>query len=260
MTRTLDPVWNHFKKSAERKTDQAGTKQHYIATCNFCDTIMTGQPKRMKIHLNKNCPNVPLEVKNQYKNKDKEQESFDINDDNTDDNTEDNVSNEKEEIDTAIARAFYASGIPLATIENPFIIQALHKINPEYHPPSRKSLSTTLLEKEYKQVSADMKKQIKNSNYICLTSDGWTNIHQQPIINFMITTPQPIFWKALESKENSHTGEYIAEQFDIVIKEIGISKIAAVITDNASNMKKAHSILQKDYPNIIFLGNNFYLI
>ena len=45
MTRTLDPVWNHFKKSTERKTDQAGTKQHYIATCNFCDTIMTGQPK-----------------------------------------------------------------------------------------------------------------------------------------------------------------------------------------------------------------------
>ncbi|CAB5193535.1 unnamed protein product [Rhizophagus irregularis] len=250
MTRTLDPVWDYFKKSTERKTDQAGTKQHYTATCNFCDTIMTGQPKRMKIHLNKNCLNVPLEVKNQYKNKDKEQESSDVDND----NTEDNVSNEKEEIDTAIARAFYASGIPLATIENPFIIQALHKINPEYHPPSQKSLSTTLLEKEYKQVSADMKKQIKNSNYICLTSDGWTNIHQQPIINFMITTPQPIFWKALESKENSHTGEYIAEQFDIVIKEIGISKIAAVITDNASNMKKAHSILQKDYPNIIFLG------
>src|SRR4051794_18047401 len=69
MTRTLDPVWNHFKKSTERKTDQAGTKQHYIATCNFCNITMTEQPKRMKIHLNKNCSNVPLEVKNQYKNK-----------------------------------------------------------------------------------------------------------------------------------------------------------------------------------------------
>ncbi|CAB4443769.1 unnamed protein product, partial [Rhizophagus irregularis] len=89
-----------------------------------------------------------------------------------DDNTEDNVNNEKEEIDTAIACAFYVNGIPLAIIENPFIIQVLHKINPEYHPPSQKSLLTTLLEKEYKQVSANMKKQIKNSNYICLTSDG----------------------------------------------------------------------------------------
>jgi hypothetical protein len=132
MTHTLDPVWNHFKKSTERRTDQAGTKQHYIVTCNFCNTIMTEQPKRIKIHLNKNYPNV--QVKNQYKNKDKEQESSDIDNDNDNThNTEDNVSNEKEEIDTAIACAFYASGIPLATIKNPFIIQALHKINPEYH-------------------------------------------------------------------------------------------------------------------------------
>ncbi|RGB30242.1 hypothetical protein C1646_765575 [Rhizophagus diaphanus] len=72
---------------------------------------MTGQPKRIKIHLNKNCSNVLLEVKNQYKNKDKEQESSD----DDDDNTEDNISNEKEEIDTAIAHAFYANGILLAT-------------------------------------------------------------------------------------------------------------------------------------------------
>src|SRR2546423_15168426 len=157
MTRTLDPVWNHFKKSTERKTDQAGTKQHYIATCNFCNITIIGQPKRMKIHLNKNCSNVPLEVKNQYKNKDKEQESSDVDDD----NTENNVSNEKEEIDIAIACAFYTSEILLATIKNPFIIQALHNIHSEYHPPSQKLLSTTLLEKEYKQVSADMKKQIK---------------------------------------------------------------------------------------------------
>ena len=114
----------------------------------------------MKIHLNKNCSNVLLEVKNQYKNKDKEQESSDVNND----NTEDNVSNEKEEIDIAIACTFYASRILLVTIENPFIIQALHKINSEYHPPSQKLLSTTLLEKEYKQVSADMKKQIIISN------------------------------------------------------------------------------------------------
>ncbi|RGB27735.1 hypothetical protein C1646_768746, partial [Rhizophagus diaphanus] len=74
MTRIPEPVWNYFKKSTERKIDQAGTKQHYIVT-----------------------------FKNQYKNKDKEQESSDVGDN----NTEDNVSNEKEEIDIAIARAFY---------------------------------------------------------------------------------------------------------------------------------------------------------
>jgi len=54
MTHILVPVLNHFKKSTERKTDQAGRKQHYIATCNFCNITMIGQPKRIKIHLNKN--------------------------------------------------------------------------------------------------------------------------------------------------------------------------------------------------------------
>jgi Protein of unknown function (DUF 659)/BED zinc finger len=254
MPRTSDPVWDHFEKSAERKKHTAGTQQHYIAKCNYCETELSGQPIRLKDHLSKHCLNVPTEVKEKYSLnlKSNEQGTIDNNDDDENDSVDE--KEEKEEIDTKLARAFYASGIPLATIENPFVIEALHKINPNYHLPSRKVLSTNLLEKEYKAVSANIKQQIKNANYTCLISDGWTNIHQEPIINFMITTPQPIFWKALETKESSHTGEYIAQQFDIVIKEIGVSKIAAVITDNASNMKKAHSILQKDYPNIIFLG------
>lgn len=243
MPRTSDPIWDHFEKSAERKKHTDGTQQHYKAKCNYCKTELSGQPKRMKDHLIKHCLNVPTEIKEQYSLnlKSNEQEIIDNNNNNND--SEDDGVNEKKEIDIKLARAFYASGIPLATIENPFFIQALHKINPKYNPPSRKTLSTNLLEKEYKEVFANVKQQIKNTNYVCLISDGWTNIHQESIINFMVTTPQPIFWKALETKENSHTGEYIAQQFDFVIKEISASKIAAVITDNASNMKKAHSIL-----------------
>lgn len=258
MTRTSDTVWNHFEKSSERKKTGV-QQQHFIATCKYCGSSFSGQPQRMKIHLSNTCLNVPLEVKQQYLNSEKTQKTSDNNNDDNnndnDNNNNDNDENKKKEIDISIARAFYASGIPLSTIENPFFIQALKQINPEYHPPSRKVLSTSLLEKEYKLVSNDIKKLIKNAKYVCITSDGWTNIHQESIINFMITTPQPIFWKALETKENSHTGEYIAQQFNSVIEEIGISKVAAIITDNASNMKKAHNILQKKYPNIIFLGN-----
>src|SRR5256885_9823206 len=44
------------------------------------------------------------------------------------------------------SRAFYASGIPLATIENPFVIEALHKINPNYHLPSRSEEHTSELQ------------------------------------------------------------------------------------------------------------------
>ena len=264
MPRSSDNVWDHFEKSSERKTNPTGTQQHFIATCNYCKASLSGQPKRMKVHLSKNCSSVPPEVKEQYLidlNIKKQEISDDKNNnDNIDDDNDDEINHEVNEINTIVAHAFYATGIPLATIENSFFIEALRKLNPEYQLPSRKILSTTLLQKEYKQVSTSIKNQVKNANYVCLISDGWTNIHQESIVNFMVTTPQPIFWKALETKECSHTGQFIAEKFDDVIKEIGISKIAAVITDNASNMKKAHEILHKKFPNIIFLGNNFNLI
>jgi hypothetical protein len=259
MTCSSNAIWNYFDKSTERK--KTGTQQqHFIATCKYCEAFLSGQPQRMKYHLSKVCTNVPFEVKQQYLNDEKSQKTPDDNNkdaDNNDNNNkvDNNNNNNKKEIDITIARAFYASGIPLATIENPFFIQALQQINSEYHPPSRKVLSTSLLEKEHKLVFKDIKKLIDNAKYVCITSDGWTNIHQESIINFMVTTPKPIFWKALETKENSHTGEYIAQQFNNVIEEIGVSKIAAFITDNTSNMKKAHTILQKKYPNIIFLGN-----
>ena len=72
----------------------------------------------------------------------------------------------------------------------------------------------------------------------------------------MVTTPKPIFWKAIETKEKRHTGTFIAQQFDIVINEIGANKVAAILTDNASNMKAAHNILKEKYPNIFFLGKH----
>ena len=72
----------------------------------------------------------------------------------------------------------------------------------------------------------------------------------------MVTTPKPVFWKAIETKEKCYTGTFIAEQFDIVINEVGVDKVAAVLTDNASNMKATHNIFKAKYPNIFFLGRH----
>ena len=40
-----------------------------------------------------------------------------------------------------------------------------------------------------------------------ITCDGWTNIKKDPVVNIMIATPTPIFYKAVETGDNSHTGE-----------------------------------------------------
>jgi adenosylmethionine-8-amino-7-oxononanoate aminotransferase len=70
----------------------------------------------------------------------------------------------------------------------------------------------------------------------------------------MITTPNPFFYTAISMNEERHTAENIANGIENIINEIGISKVAAVITDNAANMKATWRILQRKYPQKIFLG------
>ena len=70
----------------------------------------------------------------------------------------------------------------------------------------------------------------------------------------MITTSKPFFYKATSMNEERHTAENIANGIDAIIEEVGISKVATVITDNVPNMKAAQRILQRKYPYKIFLG------
>ncbi len=152
--------------------------------------------------------------------------------------------------------AIFGGGLPLSLVEDEYFIAFCKKLRPAYELPKRSKLSNELLNKTYKNVTENVTQHVKETNLVCITSDGWTNLRCESIINFMVTTPKPIFWKAIETKEKRHTGTFIAQQFDIVINEIRANKVAAILTDNASNMKAAHNILKEKYPNIFFLGKH----
>jgi hypothetical protein len=64
----------------------------------------------------------------------------------------------------------------------------------------------------------------------------------------MVATPIPLFYRAVDSGTEAHTGEYISEMLGEVIEEVGVPKVEAVVTDNAYNMKSAHglNLLLKD--------------
>ncbi|CAG8706423.1 909_t:CDS:2, partial [Gigaspora rosea] len=82
--------------------------------------------------------------------------------------------------------------------------------------------------KVYNETKKDVEKLINNdSRNLCLISDGWSNLVQDHWNNYILTTPKPI--------------------------EVDVSKISAIITDNASVMKKAWRLLEMDYPEILFL-------
>ena len=50
--------------------------------------------------------------------------------------------------------------------------------------------------------------------------------------------------------DDSHTASYLTEKIDEVITSVGSSKFAAIVSDNASNVKKAREEISQRYPNI----------
>ena len=102
----------------------------------------------------------------------------------------------------------------------------------------------------------DLEMILKNTSNITLASDGWSNIRRESVLNFVICLPKPIFYDAKHTGAESHTAEYIYQELKSIIETIGPSKFAGVITDNASSMRAAWGLLNRDYPQLICLGCN----
>ena len=78
--------------------------------------------------------------------------------------------------------------------------------------------------------------------------------------NFIICTPEPIFFNAIFSGEESHTGEWVANKLIQQMEDIGVHKFSAIITDTASVMKAAWKQIEEKYSNIVCLGCNSHII
>lgn len=84
--------------------------------------------------------------------------------------------------------------------------------------------------------------------------DGWTNIRGESLINVVVCTPDPVFFKVVEPKTNRETSEYLAEQLEEVFKAVNPQKVLLFNSDNAANMKRAGQLLQERFPHIYFVG------
>ena len=120
--------------------------------------------------------------------------------------------------------------------------------------PSRYKISEPLLDSEYDKIKVETVATIAASDLVELMCDGWSNIRNEPIINFVVSQPKPIFWKSFHNDLQNHTGEYTANKILKVIEKLEseCGKMAfGVVTDNASNMKKAWRLIKEKYPTII---------
>lgn len=101
----------------------------------------------------------------------------------------------------------------------------LKYLRPAYISASRYKLSKPLLDAEYEKAKVNAANKIQEASVLAIMTDGWTNINGVGILNILLSTPIPVFWKFFDRELNRETGEYVAEQLDSVILEVGTEKI-----------------------------------
>lgn len=153
-----------------------------------------------------------------------------------------------------LCRAMYVTASPLNLVENQYWSDFFKFLRPAYKLPSRHEVSNTYLDREYAKVSTNVSERIAAANTVALICDGWSNVRNESIINFIATTPLPVFYKSLPTGKISHTAEYISSELSSIIEEIGPQKVFGIVTDNAANMQKAWKILETTFPNIFCYG------
>lgn len=135
-------------------------------------------------------------------------------------------------------------------VEHPLWKAFFMRIRPSYELPSRKQLSTVLLDSQYDETKRAVDEELNSSSVLHMQCDGWSNIRNESILNFIVTQPKPFFVDFVATEAKRHTAEYLAEQMDKVMQKYGPEKFYSAIGDGAANEQAALRILKSKYPHI----------
>ncbi|XP_053625477.1 uncharacterized protein LOC128683656 [Plodia interpunctella] len=165
--------------------------------------------------------------------------------------SDDLLTNEqKHEIHTLLAKAIYVTGSPLSIVEHPLWQQLFSRLQPSYKLPNRKQLSTTHLEEIYRNMCESIENEIRSLNYIHLKLDGWTDVNNAGIINFIICKPEPVFIKSINIGENRHNGQFLKDEILKVMAQYDSRKFVVLIGDNSPNIQQAFQLVKEIHPHI----------
>jgi hypothetical protein len=94
----------------------------------------------------------------------------------------------KVEFQLQIAKFFFVAGIPFHRFEHTLFKHALASLHPVDYLPSQKSLGDALLDKVYDSTKVAVEKKLLHQS-VCIVSDGWSNIKNEAIVNYMLVSP-----------------------------------------------------------------------
>uniref|UniRef100_A0A2N9HC69 DUF659 domain-containing protein n=1 Tax=Fagus sylvatica TaxID=28930 RepID=A0A2N9HC69_FAGSY len=79
-----------------------------------------------------------------------------------------------------------------------------------------------------------------------IISDGWTDKKRRSLCNFLVNSPKgTIFMYSIDTSDIYKTADKVFEMLDNVIEMVGEENVMQIVTDNASNYKKAGEMLME---------------
>lgn len=144
--------------------------------------------------------------------------------------------------------------IPANFLENRYFKRFCEILRPSYKLFSRKPTFPKLLAEQKDEIELNVLDRIESAEFIALTSDGWTDVADNSLINVIVFCPEPFVYETVDASAVSHTGEYIAGLLREQILKLGPAKVTALVTDHASNMRTAWQHLESEFPWIVFTG------
>lgn len=175
---------------------------------------------------------------------------------------------EKDKLDIQIARYLYATNTSFRAVEHREFKKMINALRPGYKPPNRNSVSTNLLDKVHNSVQSTIKENLCNKK-VCLALDGWSNVHNEPIIGICVTdieSERVHLIESIDTSGHSHTSEYLLQLLKNSIKkcEAYRCQVKSIVTDNAANVTKMRRDLfefeELDRKDIITYGCSAHIL
>ena len=142
--------------------------------------------------------------------------------------------------------------LPIRIVENKHFRTFMEDVDSKYSTPCRKTVTNNYLPLLLQQKQAAVNQQLSSATDVALTIDLWTDRRQHAFMGvtghfFGQSGTLSSCLVQFKAFAGSHTGEKIAEVLEEVCNEKCLrDKVSYIVTDNASNMKKAATFLFED--------------
>jgi len=139
-------------------------------------------------------------------------------------------------------------------VNSPFFHSFIQSLRPAYTPPSKTQISETLFWEETARVVRNTENELTQDHKLTLAVDGWTDFVKSLYAFNIITSDRRVYLHSLKDySDQRHTAAFLTSEVIKVIEELGKENIAALVTDDAANMKAMRAEVSVKFPNIIGL-------